>query len=425
MFASPLHRGLLARLGLAGLLSLAAMAAGAQSSPWYVGAALGLTHDSNVYRLPDSLPASQSGLAGLVRADRITTATLLAGLDQPFGRQHAYGSLSLRDSRFAHNKALDNDGYALKLGLDWSTIERLSGQLNLQANRDLAFANPDNGVPTLLARNIARSLQWDGSLRYGLVSRWQAESTFGHRTLDYSAPAYQSRAYRENWLSIGLRFRPSGALGLGLALRENRGSFPQYSTLDAGGFAADDYKRQDIDLTADWIATGASSFNARLSTGRLRHSQAAQRNYSGATGELRWQWRPTGKLLVTSTLAREAGQEFGAGGSFFVTASDLSRSVNALRTQVDWSASAKVSLVLGASSSQRALVDTQSTIFGQDLVLDGRDRSTSLWLGARWRPLRSTVLSCDFSQERRSSDGRLSSAFSARVFGCAAQMTLQ
>ena len=153
-----------ARLTGAALAALAGLLAGpvcAETSPWYVGAALGYSHDSNVFRLPDSLASS----TGTSQGDRITSATLLGGLDQSIGRQRLHGSATLRDNRFAHHRALDNTGYGLRLGLDWSTVERLSGNLNLQANRELAFLNPDSGVPTLSRANIARSSQVDGKLR--------------------------------------------------------------------------------------------------------------------------------------------------------------------------------------------------------------------------------------------------------------------
>jgi len=393
----------------------------AETSPWYVGAALGYSHDSNVFRLPDTL----ASMAAPGLSDSITSATLLGGLDQAIGRQHLYGNATLRDNRFANHRALDNTGYGLKLGADWSTVERLSGNFNLMANREMAFLNPDSGVPTLAHANIARTNQIDGSLRYGLVARWQLEGSFGRRAMGYSAPEYRSRENREDWASVGLRYRPSGALGLGLAWRQGQGRFPKFATLASGDFEADRYRSRNLDLTADWIASGASSLNARLSTGRLTHSVAAQRDYSGLTGELRWLWRPTGKLLVTTTLARETGQEFGAGTSFFVTGTDLSRTVNGLRLLAEHELSGKLKLSAGLSRSRRALVDTESTILGVPFSVAGADTTNAVTMGLRWTATRSTQLSCDYSHERRSTDGHLSQAYGVNVIGCNGQFTLQ
>lgn len=393
----------------------------AENSPWYLGAAIGWSHDSNVFRVPDALARS----AGLSQSDRITTATLLGGLDQPFGRQRLFGTATLRNNRFATNRVLDNTGYSLKLGLDWSAAERLSGNLNMTANRELAFLNPDSGVPTLLHGNLARTGQIDGAVRYGLVARWQVEGSFGSRNMGYSSSEYRSRENHEEWASAGLRYRPSGALGLGLAWRQGLGHFPKFGIMASGEFQVDRFRNRNLDLTADWIASGASSLNARLSIGRLTHSVAAQRDYSGLTGELRWLWRPTGKLLVTTTLARETGQEFGAGTSFFVTGTDLSRTVNGVRVRAEHELSGKLNLNAGLSRSRRALVDTESTILGVPFVVTGVDNTNVVSLGLHWMPTRNAQLLCDFSHERRSTDGRLSSAFGVNVLGCNGQVTLQ
>lgn len=406
---------------LAVTIGLAALGAQAETSPWYLGGGLGLSHESNIYRLADGAVPP----AGAQRTDNITSATLLGGLDQPIGRQRLYGSATLRNNRYARNTGLDNTGYGLRLGLDWSTVERLSGTLNLQANRELAFANPDNAVPTLARRNIARTSQFDGAIRYGLIAKWQAEATFGHRTLGYSAEEYRSREFNESWVSTGVRYRPSGALSMGLALRQNQGRYPGFRALAGGGFAADTFRRRDIDLTGDWIASGASTVNLRLSGGHMSHSEASQRDYSGLTGELRWVWKPTGKLSFSTALARETGQEFGVSSAFLVTGADLSRTVNALRSQVGYELSSKISLNAGASYSRRLLADKVTPVIGAPFVTDGADHTTAITLGARWTPTRSTQISCDYSHERRGSDGHLSTPYGANVFGCVGQLTLQ
>lgn len=418
---TPPTRHLARPLACAAVAALLCSGAWGQSSPWYVGAALGWSHDSNIYRLPDAA-VSPGGIGG---SDRITTASLLGGLDQTIGRQRLYGSASLRDNRFANNRALNNTGYGLKLGLDWATVGNVSGNLNVLANRELAFVTPDNGVPTLTHGNIARSSQVDGAVRLGLVSRWQLESTFGHRSLGYSATEYRSRETREDWATLGLRYRPSGALGLGLAWRQGQGRIPRYQTLASGDFLPDRFRSGNLDLTADWIASGASTINARLSSGKLTHSVASQRDYHGLTGELRWLWRPTGKLLVSTTLVRETGQEVGVGTSFFVTGTDLSRTVNGLRLRADQELSAKLSLGLGISRGRRALVNTESTILGVPFTLSGADTTNATTLGLRWTPTRSTQLSCDYSHERRSASSTLSSSYGVNVFGCSGQVTMQ
>lgn len=408
------------------LLPLVALAlagsAWSQSSPWYVGAALGLSHDSNVYRLSDGIALP----AGLARGDTIATATLLAGLDQPIGRQRVQGSAQLRNSRFSRNDGLNNSGYGLNLSLDWSTIERLSGKVQLAASRDLAVFAPDNDIPTLLRKNVANSEQLDASVRLGLVSRWVAEAAVGWRNVGYTAAEFQSREYSQGSASLGLQYRPGGALGLGAALRSTNGRFPRALALGDGQFLADRFKRHDIDFTADWVASGASTVNARISTGRVRYREATQRDFSGLTGQLRWQWRPTGKLTLGTTLLRETGLDSSQvlRNGFSVFGTDVSKTTDALRLRADYELTGKISLNASASRASRTLVNSLQ-IGSSTLPSEGGDRTHGAGLGLRWVPTRALQFSCDWSRERRRTDGGLSSPYSVDVVGCVGQIILQ
>ena len=131
-------------------LLAAAGAAAAQNAPWHVGVSQGFGYDSNVYRVGDgvALPAWAS------KSDSFATTALVGGLDLRAGRQHVRGSASLRSSRYQDNDSLDHEGYALRLGLDWETVGRLSGELELQADRRLASFVNDTEIAATLERNV-------------------------------------------------------------------------------------------------------------------------------------------------------------------------------------------------------------------------------------------------------------------------------
>ncbi len=431
-FARPasLRAGAMAARCMAVLATLGLLVATnpalAQANPWSVGVALGVNHDSNIYRLADGavLPA------GLSAADTITTASVLGSLDQAIGRQRLLGSASLRHNRYAANGALDNSGYGLNLGLDWATIEKLTGRISVQANRELSFFNPDSSLASLLTQNIGRNQQFDSSVRLGLASRWQAEATLGWRRAQYSAVEYRSREVEQASSSLGLRWRPSAALEFGSAWRLANGRYPHFLSLPGGVDLADRFRRQDFELSADWIATGASTLNTRLNVGRVRFSEATQRDFNGLTGELRWVWRPTAKLTLINSLAREAGQDVtnnlaSHNLASFIRATDSSRVSTGLRSRVEYDWSAKVRVSLGASLSQRALVDTSQTFFGSSRVLQGSDHTQEFTLGMVWSPTRHWQLGCDFNQQRRSSNTVLAAPFGVQVFGCNGQFTIQ
>ncbi|MFM2058565.1 MAG: hypothetical protein RLY71_2950, partial [Pseudomonadota bacterium] len=112
-------------LAIAGACLLPAAAVQAQeNSPYYLGATLSLTSNSNIYQTK------------VAQQDTITSTGLRVGLDQNFSRQHLLVNLGANSNRFATHKNNDYTDYDLKGQLDWATIERLSGTLNIGSRQE-------------------------------------------------------------------------------------------------------------------------------------------------------------------------------------------------------------------------------------------------------------------------------------------------
>ncbi|MCX2863593.1 MtrB/PioB family outer membrane beta-barrel protein [Paucibacter sp. PLA-PC-4] len=391
---------------------LCALPAVAQQSPYYLGASLGVTHVSNIYRNTPGQPTND---------DNVTTATLLAGLDQRIGRQRLFGDASIRANHYENNRSLRNNGYALNAGVDWQTIERLSGQLSVNSNRSLAQFNPGNGAPNITKKNIEQTDQARASVRYGLVSLLSLEGSLTHRRRDYSASEYDRYDYSQNTVSLGLTWRPSSALSLGVAGRYSDGKYPRFRTV-ATGFEADEYTRKDIDLTGTWVASGASTLAGRLSFGKRDASQATSRDFSGGTGSISWKWQPSAKLLINSNLMRDSGDEtsFLAIGSIGGISSDYSRITTSASVNASYELTGKIVLDAGLNFADRDLTDS----FGTNTVKSG-DKSTSLSFGGRWAVTRSATVGCQLNRDKRTGLSTLSTPYSANSYGCYAQMMVR
>ncbi len=410
-------RGLLA-LGLS--LGLAAPAL-AQTSPWYLGGSLAVQHDSNLLRLT----RTQAAPVGLVRGDTITSASLLAGLDQPLGRQRLKANLALRDNRFSRNGQFDNRSHSAGVALDWATVGRLSGSLSASSNRELARFNAEE-IGLLTQRNLETTEALDASLRVGVVTPLTLEAALGQRRVRNSLDQdrVRSRNFDQDRITLGLRWRPRAGSSFGLALRDTRGRYPEFRR-GAGGFEADRFTRSDVDLTAQLQPGGASTLSARLSSSRTRYDIASTRDFSGVTGDLNWQWRPSGKLTLATTLARDTGQESYATTFFGAPArADYSRVNETLRLQADWDAGAKLSFTGALQHTRRDLVRTIANPF-VPLGASGRDRYDTVTLGARWAPVRWALLACDIGHEARNGSGALGADLRSDSFGCSARFVLQ
>jgi hypothetical protein len=408
---------------------LLAGSAAAETSPYSIGLAQAVVHDSNLLRLS----SDQTAPAGLSKSDTQSTTTLFAGLDQPFGRQRVYGNAALREQRLAHNDLYDNQGYSVLGGLDWSTIERLSGTVSLGSSRSLAGLNTDE-IGLLQRKNLETSNQFDSVVRLGLVGRYSAEAGYSLRSLSYSAPETTAREFRQKAGSIGLRYRPSSASTFGAALRLTQGRYPHYQLLADGSYEGDRFKRRDLDLSASLAPSGVSSFEVRLSLSRTRYDLNTQRDFAGLTGAGSWSWRPTGKLLFTTTLSRDAGQDTTVVDSGTAPDSgqsggarksiEFSRLTTTLGLRVGYELSAKVSAGGSFAVARRSLARTLSGSTDGG-VSDGGDRTDSLGLNVTWRAARSLRLGCEITAEERRSSSPLSTDYSGSTFGCFGQITLQ
>jgi hypothetical protein len=404
---------------------MAAMAPAAQAqsaAPWFARATVAMLHDTNYLRLADGAAAP----AGYSKADTVVSGTLAAGFNQLFGAgQRAYANAELRANRVLNNTLFDNQGWRAVAGLDWRTAGIVSGELRVLTDRGLAAF--DTGTADVLGQaNLVTLSQADAVFRIGRNVGLNAETAFGWREVDYSAAFYDSREFHEGSASAGLRYRPSDRSSIGVGVRGTRGSYPRYRDLGGGLFQADDYTGRFVDLTATYSVTGKSELRARLSSGRTRHENAVQSDFSGLTGSVDWRWRPTGKLAFTTTLTREPSQD-----AYFLASAvgtvplEFSRVSTALRVAADYALTERVRVRASVAGTHRELTQTLPAGTGGLIVLNGTDRTVVAGLGASWQPGRLLTLGCDIGHEVRRGQPPLSADVTSSSLGCSLQVLLE
>jgi hypothetical protein len=392
----------------------------AQVSPYYIGASQAFSHDSNVFRVADGFPKA---------SDVWSTTSLLVGIDQPISRQRIYADANIAYNKYQDLDQLDGSGYRLGLGLDWATVERLSGTLKFNASEALADYGAAD-TPSTTEKNTERSQEALASVRLGgAAARFNLEGTFSHRELNYSLDSWDRYEYRRDTVGLGLIYRPSGALTLGAGARYTKGTFPRFAQDASGAYIADDYDRNDIDLTAVWEATGASRVNARISFTDESHDVAGARDFSDWTGAIAWDWRPTGKLRFLTELARDSGQELNpltSGGGSISAVGDTSQLADQLQVQAFYDATAKIQLNALARYTHRSLVNTVSVPGGiVTTTAAGNDNTTTLSIGAQYNPTRTIQIGCSVGTESRNADSVVSYDYSSDYASCFAQILLK
>ncbi len=195
--------------------------ASAQSDerPWNVGITLDMTHQSNPLELP---PGNEHG-------DNVFTTTLRGGVNLPFGRQRAYADAALIYERYSEFGYRNNNGYVIGAGLDWATVERLSGNITLHANQQQSPFVIGGVIPVTVS-NIERSEDLIASLRWGEKSTLGLDAAIGTRQVSFSEPQYASSEYRQDNASVGISSGTGGVVNLGAGFRGQRTKYQQCRT---------------------------------------------------------------------------------------------------------------------------------------------------------------------------------------------------
>ena len=391
------------RCAAALFVMLAPLAGHAQTSPYYLGVSQTFGYDSNIFRLPDRTEVQQPGGGVTViepeSSGLISTTLLLAGMDQPIGRQRVYGNLSAGYSSYSNQSQLNSPTYALTAGVDWDTVNKLSGNAEFTSGLRLGSYG-DRDVPTGLGDNeetynrlqlLGRLGDWERS-RFWLEAGYVFDQV--RNDIDFERAVGSINGYRRDDRShaftLGVRHRWSGALVLGAGVRtESRSEEVESRLIDPAGSVSStlDSRRNDFDLFANLNSSDGNDVSARLSYGNRDYDDPGVLDTSGWSGSLRWGWRPTAKVdsslrLLYDTEDREEG---------------------------------------GASAASSA---------GDPAARGGyTDDDTSFRLALSWAALRNTTVGCALGFDRRDSSyqGPLSgrSSYDAITTSCYAQVMLR
>ncbi len=397
-----------ARLSAIGcVLGLLALQAQAQTSPWYLGINQRLEYQSNVFQAS----------AGEV-SDTISITSLVGGFDLPVGRQQFFGRASLSANRYQSRSALNNNGHAAQLGVNWETVGNLAGTIALDSSESLAEFNP-TGLPGVTDNNRTSTTGARATARIGLVTRLTGEVGVSTRKTRYDNALYQSRNLNIDEVFGGVRYRPAGALILGIGVRATRGEYPNFRNPGPGRFTPETFDRDNVDLSAEWPMSGASRLDARVSIGRDRYDTLTAGNYDGVTGSLIWVWQPTGRTSLTTGYTRTSGdqaQVTNIPGLAPYTAS-INRVSDTLFASADYELTGKIKAKAGLSFSDASNLDlTRQTT--------GSERLTGATLGLVWEATRAIRAGCDVSYRTRASQAGVA-GYDASIFGCFGEFVLR
>lgn len=386
--------------------------AGDESDPYVFGFSQAVSAENNLFRAPDGQPVSR---------DAISSTGLRAAIDQPFGRQHFTAGLEANVNRYKNNTQLNNTDHRLSARLDWSTIERVSGELTAEQRSSLYRYDLDS-QNRYTGKNQLRTTGAGLQVRVGVVTAWTLEGGWAGNQSRYSAEQFTNRDVRQQTVNAGVRWADADALSVRVGGRHTEGRFPNF------GVEPDEFRRNDVDLSLLAKPNGLSTLNARVSVTRETHSVQSQRDENTWTGALGWNWQATGKLNFDTQLSRDSS----VGSSTFGTAlneidSSDTRVSHSLQLKARWDATAKIQLTAQGGYTRRKL-DNAFIVNGVTAPAEGEDKTATYGLGIAWQPLRSLQFACNVAREHRQIVGdniTITYPYSATSASCSGQVSIR
>jgi hypothetical protein len=384
-------------------------------SPWYIGASVGVTHDSNVFRTPDPI------------SDSYVTTSLLGGFDQAIGRQRLHATARVGYSKYQERDELNNTNYAVAAGWDWATIEKLSGSVNIGAQRALAQLNGNTSIPST-RRNLVNTDQVSTDVRWGGDGLVTLFANYGHSRVRYSSTEFISSKSSGDSGSLGVNYRLGGSTTVGAAIRLTRTVSPYGIATTLLPTSTDDFASitssgRNLDLLANWVYSPQTSVNARLSFTRQTESGGVDRSFSGLTGAVSANYAPTAKLAFTASYSRDAGTN----ATYFNTVGTNSGSTVTAVSGLNQSSRTTNLFALGATYAATAKISVNSGVQYRRSTLEGggNDNISLYTLGATYAVARNWQLACNLGHESRSVTGGFGYDYTANTVGCSAQFTLR
>jgi len=390
-------------------------------NPYYIGVSQAFTHDSNVYRVPDG------------PGDTCSSTSLLGGFDQLLGRQRLFGRAVVSGNRYQDETNLNNVSYSAFVGVDWETIEHLSGRVSGNFNRGLSSA-PAGGSTPLTAQNIADTQTIEALIRWGGPSLLTLEGGASYSNVGYSSPQYVGSEFNKSSANVGLFYHGGGPFRVGIGVRADATRSPNAFVDPATGqVQSTRLNGQYVDLFADYDVTGQIVTNLRLSYTRQENS-AGGTDLSGWTGALGVSWQVTSKTSLRVDAARDAGFNSTTYNTFAFTPTATgiaftpvvgvfqnNQITASAGISANYAATAKISTFASARYYRAHQINLIAG--GGAAAPDVIDIANTYSLGANYEITRNWGAACTMAYERREVSGGTNYTYDAKTIGCSTQFT--
>jgi exopolysaccharide biosynthesis operon protein EpsL len=336
--------------------------------------------DDNLFRLPDS-----------EKSDRILTTNAGIKIDKPYSLQRFQVDANLVDNRYDSYSYLDYTAFNYRAAWLWQLTPNIKGTISADQKQVLNSFADFLGFNNQLTRtrniqtNENRIFDVDALIGGGWHLLGGVSELRSRNSVAFDAVG----DFIQAGANIGIKYVAPSENSIALVQRAYNGDY-QGRVLDVANQFDTGFRQRETEAQLQWRLTGKSLIDARLGYVDREHDNFSSRDYDGATGRLAYNWQPTGKLAITTSLARNIYSFQQAFNSYYVA--------DTFAISPTWHVTAKTSLNLRYDFSHR---DYRGAI--DPLAEHRKDNVQSLMLSADWKPLRTVTVTGALRHEMRSS----------------------
>ena len=349
-------------------------------------AGAGIRFEDNLFRLSDSV--NTSSLPGKPdKSDLLYTANAGIKIDKPYAQQRFQLNATVTQNNFQNNSFLNYTGFDYRAAWLWSLTPNITGVLLASQEQTLTnFADFRTFNDRSIQTTQVRIFNVDGSIGGGWHLVGGLMEVNSRNSQNFTAVG----DYVQDGGEVGVKYVARSESWISLVQRESHGDYrgrilDPVAQLDTG------FDQSETEAKLNWRLTVKSTIDAKLAYVDRQHDHFSQRDYDGMVGKVEYQWAPTDKLRINTSLGRNIFSFQEATNSYYVA--------DTFSIGPIWKVGDKTAIRLKYDYSKR---DYHGAIVPVSSIR--QDDVQSFVLGAEWRPRQTILVNAILQRDTRSSN---------------------
>ena len=250
-------------------------------------------YDSNVQRVPVDAGAGSW----------INQASLLAGFDQTYSRQHVFATAEV--ARFVYEKfsVYDYTHENLRAGWHMNLPDSANAEVDLTRTVDLArFADLNSTL-----RDVISTDRVHATVDFPVATYWRPVADVDAARTRNSSGFETEADLNTVQADAGIRYRTGSENQVDLVVRGLRGTYPESQPATPAQALVSSYRERAVDLRVKWKFSGASTLFGHVGYMQRRNDLSTFPNFGGPAYDMTYLWQPTVRTSVALLVLRQMG----------------------------------------------------------------------------------------------------------------------